>query len=124
MRALGLEPRTHGLKGNRTEVQDAAGEAVTSDGAPVCCPVYSLDAENGRAEPVNADPDHVAATCSPAASSPSPPDRNPGTPTADAEPAGTLAAAIALIDRLPLTDAEKAQAVRRLLAVSEPEGKP
>jgi hypothetical protein len=35
--------------------------------------------------------------------------------------AGQLAAALALIDRLPLTDAEKADAVRRLLARLAPE---
>lgn len=41
-----------------------------------------------------------------------------------AEPAGTLAAALAMIDRLPLTPAEKADAVRRLLADQERSGKP
>jgi len=41
---------------------------------------------------------------------------NPADPGPLAEPPATLAAALAMIAALPLTDAEKAAAVRRLLA--------
>ena len=116
LRAQGLEPWTHGLKGKRTGVQYAPGQALTSEGAPVCCPVYSPDAKTDRAEPANADPEHVAGTSSPAVS-----DATPSTPGAGAEPdvgpvGEHFAEAVAMLARLPLTDAERTEAVRRLLA--------
>ena len=116
LRAQGLEPWTHGLKGKRTRVQGTQSQALTSDGAPVCCPVCSADTENRRAELVNAGPEHVAGTSSPTQSA--------GAADTGNEPGGTLAAALAMIAGLPLTPAEKADAVRRLLAEQAVKGKP
>jgi hypothetical protein len=83
-------------------------QALTSDSAPVCCPVCSPHTENGRAELADAGPKH----------------RAPSSPTnAGAEPGGTLVAALAMIAELPLTPAEKADAVQRLLADRVPTAK-
>jgi len=47
-----------------------------------------------------------------------------GTTAATSPTGGTLAAALALIAQLPLTPAEKAEAVRHLLAEHNAKGKP
>jgi hypothetical protein len=51
-------------------------------------------------------PEHAATSSSPGA----------GTADAGGGPGGSLVAALAMLERLPLTDAERADAVRRLLA--------
>jgi len=92
MRVLGLEPRTHGLKGQRTEVQCAAGQALMSEGTSVCRAVCSADAENGCAELPRPRAEHAVGT---------------GAPTdTPADAGGTLATALAMVDRLPLTPAD------------------
>jgi len=87
--AVGLEPTTHGLKGNWPQVQPIETQSVTNDAALVCSSVCMTDTKTGIAD----DPD-------------------------GAESGGrNFAEAVAAIMRLPLADTEKAEAGRRLLAV-------
>jgi hypothetical protein len=119
----GLELSTHGLKGKRPPVQELTAQALTSDTAPVCCPVYSPDAKTGAGELAEAGPEHADGTGTAAG------DSSAGAGAADVltgaghQLGEHFAEALAMVARLPLTDAERAEAVRRLLTGTA-KGKP
>jgi hypothetical protein len=94
MKALGLEPRTYGLKGygHRTEVSKK--QSLTGGADRACTNACTESSDSGRSRTVEAT-DTTA----------------PGAAAGD-----HFAAAVAMLNRLPLTDAERAEAVRRLMA--------
>jgi hypothetical protein len=92
------------LEGYPSQLQPPEDSTVTSDGLPVCRAVCSADAENGCAKHANGSDASSAR----------------GSDGGD----GRFAEAVAAVMRLPLTDAEKAEAVRRLLADQDAKGKP
>lgn len=96
LRVLGLEPRTHGLKG-RDGLTEVESHQELTEGAPSrCSNRCTREAPASGSEPLS--------------------DRGAGAAGATELAGAALADALALIGRLPLTDAEKADAVRRLLA--------
>ncbi|NOT01039.1 MAG: hypothetical protein HOP29_10465 [Phycisphaerales bacterium] len=107
--------------GHRTEVVDSSG--VTGDGADACaksCTDFGDtvhgNGENGsgtdNTEALNPIGSHPAADGSEAPADES----NPTGPREHGPTATHFAEALTMIARLPLSDAEKADAVRRLLA--------
>lgn len=90
MRAVGLEPTPHGLKGCAPPTEATQSQAVMSGGANACTNACTDSADSG----------HSAAGEAP-----------------DGGPVGhAFAEAVTMLARLPLTDAERAEAIRRLLA--------
>jgi len=89
MREQGLEPWTHGLKGRKPRTEATQLQDVTSDGASACTNACTDSPDSGHSDA--------------------------------AEPAGEqtigerFAEAIVMLERLPLSDEERAEAIRRLL---------
>ena len=93
MRALGLEPRTYGLKGREPRTEATEPQEFADDGSDACTSACTKPPDEAQAD------------------SPEAPDVGP---TGD-----DFAEAMVMLARLPLTDAERAEAVRRLLAVTD-----
>ena len=101
---MGLEPTTFSLEGTRVRTEGTQPQELTNDTETACTNACTNGTENEHGGPAEAPPTTVAGAA--------------GTGNADA--AGEhFAEAVAMLARLPLTDAELAEAVRRLLAGDE-----
>jgi hypothetical protein len=106
---MGFEPTTSSLGSREHRTEGAESQALTNAPTNACTNACTDLAEIEHGGPAGA----TAATAGDA------------TAAADAGGAGEhFAAALVMIAALPLTDAEKAEAVRRLLADLTAKGKP
>ena len=96
METTGIEPVTSGLQSQESRVPSGNPSEVTSSGSDVCTSVCTSELEKRRKRGADA-----------------------GAQPTEPKPPGDFAAALAMIAGLPLSDAEKAEAVRRLLGGNE-----
>ena len=108
-RATGLEPATFSLEGCERRTEDVYSQELTSAPTNACTNACTDGAEIEHRGPAEAVPEAAAGAVR----------------VGDADGAGGhFAEAVAMLARLPLTDTERAEAVRRLLADQTAKGKP
>ena len=106
---IGLEPITCGLQNREHRTEGTQSQELTSAPTSACTNACTDGAGIEHAGPAEAAPVTVAGAVS----------------VGDADGAGEhFAEAVAMLARLPLTDTERAEAVRRLLANQTAKGKP
>ena len=108
MRALGLEPRTYGLKGREPGAEPLAKQPVTNTDANACT--------NACTESRDSCYETRADACAETSLSDDKGGARPAQNGGDSGPTGdAFAEAVVMLVRLPLSNAERAEAVRRLL---------